>query len=194
MGTLQEAVEIATKHHEGQVRKNGEPYISHPLRVLSILLDLELDEEALIAAVLHDICAETDFKNSDVFQTFGPRVGYIVNALSKNKKPTFLENKEDNDDYNHRFLLYMNRFYSGIQNEPFILFVKMGDQLDNLKTLDVFDEDKQVRKLNEITEYFMPMYERAAELLEPELEEKYQILKRKLEILMALNKERLNLV
>lgn len=179
MSKLDNAIEIAKKHHEGQKRHEGGDYVGHCLNVMNTLKECGFDDEDLfVAAVLHDICEDTAVDNLEISRVFGERVGFVINALSKNKKSDnggsksdeFVQTKGSEKEFNYRFWMYVNRFASGIKEDPYILFVKMSDQIDNLRTLEVFNLDKQLRKIREIEEFFLPIYEKYSH----ELDEVYQ--------------------
>lgn len=181
---LQEAIELATKHHNGQVRKDGTSYIDHPIAVMDLLKKYNFPEEALIAAILHDICEDTELSNLNINELFWHRVWFVVNALTKNHKPknnkklkedyekkinenkiTNLETYTNFDEYvDYRFHLYMNRFYMWIIADPWIFYIKISDQLHNLSTMWPFPEEKKKRKIAEIEKYFMPIYEKSQEI------------------------------
>ena len=183
---LKKAIEIAETHHKWQLRRDGSLYIDHPLRVMWTLKKYDFPEEALIAAILHDICEDTDISNLQINELFGTRVWFIVNALSKNKKPKNndilkkeykkkqAERKVSNlQDYNnfeeytdYRFHLYINRLYNWIIAEPWVFFIKVADQLDNLTDMKPFSKEKKQRKIDEVEKYFLPIYERCSSLFE----------------------------
>lgn len=199
MTKLDHAISLAEKYHKGQKRRNGTDYIQHCDSVLNILKKCNFKEEnLLIAAVLHDICEDTNIDNLKISKLFGERIGFVINALSKNKKPQkenatqTLSNKHDGnqEDFNYRFWMYINRFSSGIKNDPYILFIKMADQIDNLATIEVFSKKKQERKLREIEEFFLPIYERVSNELDIKYKKQYLSLKSQLiQIIKAKKKQ-----
>lgn len=189
---LEKAIEIAKEYHKWQIRKDWSPYINHPLRAMKLLEKYSFPEEALISAVLHDICEDTDLSNLHINKIFWSRVGFIINALSKNKKPTDIkklrkEFKETNnikkvtnlENYNtfeeyidFRFHLYINRLYTWIIAEPWIFFIKISDQIDNLSDMKPFRRDKKLRKIEEVEKYFLPIYEKSIDIFS--FDTKYQ--------------------
>ena len=84
---FKKALDVAKKHHAWQSRKDGTPYIQHPINVANKLKEHDFPEEALVAAILHDICEDTDISNLKINELFWSRVWFIIHALSKNKKP-----------------------------------------------------------------------------------------------------------
>lgn len=188
MQKLEQAISVARKNHEGQKRKSGEPYITHPLAVVKILKDLNMPEEALVAAVLHDITEDTETTNLQISDMFGTRVGFILYALSKNQKPkegramleSFNKEREFNKKINsfqnyldYRFLIYVNRFYMSGVADPWIFFIKMADQIHNLSTLNPMNNTKKRRKIDEMVRFFFPIYKKAEDLLTPMYKKKY---------------------
>lgn len=186
---LDKAIKLAEDLHRGQKRKSWDDYIVHPLSVMDTLKRHWFPEEALAAAVLHDIVEDTDTTNLEIRDMFWDRVGFIVNALSKNQKPK--NNKELKEKYqkekenisdmastfeeyvDYRFYMYLNRFSMGIIADPWIMFIKIADQIDNTSSLHVFNKEKRLRKIAELEEHFLPLYERLTEILTPMYMKKY---------------------
>ncbi|MDQ7008853.1 MAG: HD domain-containing protein [Candidatus Gracilibacteria bacterium] len=185
-----EAIEIAKLYHKGQMRKDGTEYITHPLRVATFLKNYGFPEDVLIAGVLHDTCEDTKLTIGEINSKFGTRVGFIINALSKNKKPknnkklkleydekkkkrkiSNLEKYDNFEEYiDFRFHLYINRLYIGIIAEPWILFIKISDQIDNLSDMKPFSQEKKLRKIEEVEKYFLPIYIKAKNIFTVDLE------------------------
>lgn len=185
---LEDAIKLAEHLHKGQYRKTWEEYINHPLAVMRILSKYDFPEEALICAILHDICEDTEATNVQIRELFWDRVGFIINALTKNQKPKnnkelkeIYEKQKLNSEYktfeeyvDYRFHLYINRFTIWIIADPWIMYIKMADQMHNLQTVDVFTSEKRARKIAELENFFIPMYERMTGILTPMYLEKYE--------------------
>lgn len=107
---MEDAITLAIHLHKGQKRKSGEDYVTHPLRVMEILKTHNLPEEVLVAAVLHDVCEDTEISNHEIVERFSPRVGFILYALSKNNKPM----GKNFSEVDFRFLLYVRRFFRAL--------------------------------------------------------------------------------
>lgn len=186
MSKLDEAIDIATKYHKWQNRRDWTPFITHPLAVMKLLKNRNFPEEALIAAVLHDVCEDTILNNIDLNTLFWNRVWFIVNALTKNKKPenneilkneyikklkekkiSNLENYKNFDEYiDYRFHIYLNRLYTWIIAEPWIFFIKISDQIHNLSDMTPFCDEKKNRKIDEIEKFFIPIYKKSKQIFE----------------------------
>jgi guanosine-3',5'-bis(diphosphate) 3'-pyrophosphohydrolase len=178
------AIEIAKEYHKWQMRKDGTHYISHPLRVASFLEKYGFSEDILVAAVLHDTCEDTTLTIWEINKEFWTRVWFVINALSKNNKPknnkklkleyqekltqrkiTNLETYESYEEYiDFRFHLYINRLYMWIISDPWVLFIKISDQIDNLSDMKPFSKEKKLRKIEEVEKYFLPLYKKAESL------------------------------
>ena len=197
MTKLEQAIELAIELHKWQKRKDGTDYVNHPLAVMELLKKYDFPEDALIAAVLHDICEDTEVCSIDINKLFWTRVWFIVNALSKNHKPknneelkreykerelkskvSNLEIYKDFEEYiDYRFHIYLNRLYIWIIADPWIFFIKVADQLNNLSDMRVFTLEKKQRKIDEVEKFFLSMYyklENVFEISENSLE-KYNI-------------------
>ena len=186
MSKLEQAIELAKELHKWQKRKDGTDYIAHPIAVMELLKKYDFPEDALIAAVLHDICEDTEVCSIDINKLFWTRVWFIVNALSKNKKPknnqelkreykereqkskiSNLETYKDFEEYiDYRFHIYLNRLYIWIIADPWIFFIKVADQLHNLSDMWFFPQEKKIRKIEEIEKYFLSMYYKLKHIFE----------------------------
>lgn len=189
---LEKAIALATKQHKGQKRKSGENYISHPLAVMEILRGYEFPKEALICAVLHDVCEDTEVSNLHIGEVFGQRIGFMVNQLTKNKSPNMkhlekeykaLRNKGILNEYeslfdyiDYKFRVYFNRLSVGIYANPLIMFVKMADQIHNFKTMHHCLPTKIHRKVSRMELHYIPLYNSKIHLLSPLYEEKYWLM------------------
>ena len=190
MQKLTEAIALVEQGSKDKLRKTGEPYSQHCHNVIKILQNHGFENEnLLVAAMLHGICEDTDAYNPEIQKRFGDRVGFIVDILSKNKKPKRDKLKrafEPDATYktfeeymDFRFLMYINRFYMGVLADPYILFIKMADQIDDIGTVEIRSNEAAARKIKEIRRYFLPMYKKIynKNVLTPKYEKKYLALK-----------------
>ncbi|MCP4524039.1 MAG: bifunctional (p)ppGpp synthetase/guanosine-3',5'-bis(diphosphate) 3'-pyrophosphohydrolase [Candidatus Gracilibacteria bacterium] len=193
---LEKAIELATNLHKGQYRKSGEEYITHPIAVMEILQKYGFNEELLISAVLHDVCEDTRVNNIEIKSLFGSRVGFILNALTKNQKPQRNTNSKNEfqkinslsnsyksfDEYiNYRLYLYVNRLSVGIIAEPGIMIIKIADQIHNLSTMKAFSQEKKLRKIEELEVHFLPIYHTYKSKVTENDQKKFQLLLTELE-------------
>lgn len=155
---IQRAIDIATKAHEGQFRKTGEPYIIHPLAVKKILEDWGMDEDTIIAGVLHDTVEDTNLTLNDIKNEFGESVAFLVDGVTKLSSArngmrdidTYLPETKDN------FLRLMIALGDDIR----VLIIKLADRLHNLRTLSALPPDKQRKIAKETLEVFAPLADR----------------------------------
>lgn len=155
---IKHAIEVATKAHEGQFRKTGEPYIVHPLAVKKILEEWGMDEDTIIAGILHDTVEDTDLTIEDIKREFGDTVAFLVDGVTKLSKvrngmrdiDTYLPATRDN------FL----RLLIALGDDIRVLIIKLADRLHNLRTLSALPPDKQKKIAKETLEIFAPLADR----------------------------------
>ncbi|MBQ3468352.1 bifunctional (p)ppGpp synthetase/guanosine-3',5'-bis(diphosphate) 3'-pyrophosphohydrolase [Candidatus Saccharibacteria bacterium] len=155
---IEKAVQMATKAHEGQFRKSGDPYISHPLAVMKIVEDWGMDEDTVVAAVLHDTVEDTDITLDDIKNEFGEQVAFLVDGVTKlgNARSgmrdidTYLPETKDN----------LLRLLIAMGSDIRVLIIKLADRLHNLRTLSALPPDKQRKIAKESLEVFAPLADR----------------------------------
>ena len=130
---VQKAVEIAKQAHEGQFRKTGEPYIVHPLAVKKILEEWGMDEDTVIAGVLHDTIEDTDLTLNDIKQEFGESVAFLVDGVTK--LSTARNGMRDIDTYLPATRDNFLRLMIALGDDIRVLIIKLADRLHNLRTL-----------------------------------------------------------
>ena len=168
MSILTRAINFAKEQHYYEERKNGDPYIKHPLNVLKLLLPYRLSERTKAAAILHDVCENTKIRPSELQEHFGTKVSMLVYGLTKEKKELFCGDSEKRTRHYMEKLRQMALLY------PEILLIKMADQVDNLDSLDVFPEWKQRQQREEVRKFFFPLYESFGERMPEELRTAYR--------------------
>ena len=155
---IKKAVEIATQAHEGQLRRTGEPYIIHPLAVKKILEEWGMDEDTVIAGILHDTVEDTNVTLEDIKNEFGESVAFLVDGVTK--LSTARNGMRDIDTYlpatRDNFLRLMIALGSDIR----VLIIKLADRLHNLRTLSALPPDKQKKIAKETLEVFAPLADR----------------------------------
>lgn len=147
---LVKAFEFAKKAHEGQKRQSGEDYFIHPCAVSEILVDLCLDYETVIAALLHDVIEDTPCTSEQLEKEFGKQVVMLVNGVTKLDRLQFAT-KEDEQAENLRKMLF------AICDDIRVIIIKLADRLHNMRTLGFKSEDKQKITAKETIEIFAPI-------------------------------------
>ena len=139
--------------HLGQMRKSGEPYISHPIAVAEICADWKLDAQAIMAALLHDVMEDQDVKKDELIERFGAPVAALVDGLSKLDKIEFQSQIEQQAENFRKMLLAMAR-------DVRVILVKLADRLHNMRTLDAMLPEKRRRIARETLEVYVPIAHR----------------------------------
>lgn len=155
---IQRAVEMAKTAHEGQLRKTGEPYIVHPLAVKKILEEWGMDEDTVIAGVLHDTVEDTKLTLEDIRKEFGESVAFLVNGVTK--LSTARDGMREIDTYLPETRSNFLRLMIALGDDIRVLIVKLADRLHNLRTLSALPPDKQKKIAKETLEIFAPLADR----------------------------------
>lgn len=150
---IKEAYRFSDEMHLGQVRKSGEPYISHPIAVAEICADWKLDAQAIMAALLHDVMEDQDVKKDELIERFGAPVASLVDGLSKLEKIEFQSQIEQQAENFRKMLLAMAR-------DVRVILVKLADRLHNMRTLDAMAAEKRQRIARETMEVYVPIAHR----------------------------------
>ena len=155
---IKKAVDMATKAHEGQFRKTGEPYIVHPLAVKKILEEWGMDEDTIIAGILHDAVEDTPLTLKDIKQEFGESVAFLVDGVTK--LSTARNGMRDIDTYLPATKDNFLRLMIALGDDIRVLIIKLADRLHNLRTLSALPPDKQKKIAKESLEVFAPLADR----------------------------------
>ena len=155
---VKKAVEMATKAHEGQLRKTGEPYIVHPLAVKKILEEWGMDEDTIIAGILHDTVEDTGLTLNDIKKEFGASVAFLVDGVTK--LSTARNGMRDIDTYLPATKDNFLRLMIALGDDIRVLIIKLADRLHNLRTLSALPPDKQKKIAKESLEVFAPLADR----------------------------------
>lgn len=153
LSAIRAAFEYAEKAHRGQKRFSGEPFIVHPLEVAKILASLELDQETLIAGLLHDVVEDTGSTLKDIEERFGNEVAALVNGVTKLGRIEY-KSKEEQQAENLR------KMFLAMAKDIRVILIKLADRLHNLRTLKYHPEPKQVEIAEETLEIFAPLAHR----------------------------------
>ena len=150
---LQSAYDFSKAAHEGQFRKSGEPYISHPLAVADILAQWHMDPQALTAALLHDVTEDTALTKTDISRNFGKPVAELVDGVSKLDRIEFETQEKAQAENFRKMLLAMAR-------DVRVILIKLADRLHNMRTLDAVEPAKRRRIARETLEIYAPIANR----------------------------------
>ncbi len=143
----------AAAAHEGQQRKSGDPYISHPIAVAKVTADLGLDDTTIAAALLHDAVEDTRVALEELEEEFGPEVAAIVDGVTKLERLEF-ESREAQQAATMRKMLV------AMADDLRVLMVKLADRLHNMRTLAAMPTDKQLRIAQETLDIYAPLAHR----------------------------------
>ena len=150
---VERAFEFSESAHRGQFRKSGEPYITHPLAVASILSEWQLDAEGLAAALLHDVMEDTSVTRTELESTFGKPVAAMVDGLSKLDQIEFATREDAQAESFRKMLLAMAR-------DVRVILIKLADRLHNMRTLDAMAPTHRKRIARETIDIYVPIANR----------------------------------
>ena len=155
------AYEVASKAHEGQLRKSGEPYIIHPLCVAIILAGLEMDKETIVAGILHDVVEDTVLTRSEIGEQFGNDVALLVDGVTKLKKlklsGDYVDRSQAQQDMQARNL---RKMFLAMAKDIRVILIKLADRLHNMRTLEFMPPEKQQRIAQETLDIYSPIADR----------------------------------
>ena len=150
---VKEAYRFSDEKHLGQMRKSGEPYISHPIAVAEICAEWKLDAQAIMAALLHDVMEDQDVAKDELIERFGAPVASLVDGLSKLDKIEFQSQVEMQAENFRKMLLAMAR-------DVRVILIKLADRLHNMRTLGHMDPSKRSRIARETMDVYVPIAHR----------------------------------
>src|ERR1700733_12153970 len=153
VGRIREAAEFGTSVHQGQKRLSGEPYIAHPVADASILADLHLDADTIIAAILHDVIEDTPTPKDQLAARFGADVAELVDGVTKLDQIKFKSREEAQADSFRKMLLGMVR---GLR----VILVKLADRTHNMRTIEAMAAPRRRAIARETLEIYAPIAER----------------------------------
>jgi GTP pyrophosphokinase len=150
---IRKAYEFSLRHHRGQVRASGEPYLVHPLAVASVLAEIKLDPVAISAGLLHDAVEDTTLTIEEIKREFGEQVALIVEGVTKISKINFAS-REDRQAENLRKMML------AMVDDIRVVLIKLADRLHNMRTLEHLPPDRQEQIAKETLEIYAPIAHR----------------------------------
>lgn len=147
------AYEAAERAHDGQMRKSGEPYVTHPLAVATIVATLGLDATTIVAALLHDAVEDTDITLADLTEQFGADVAALVDGVTKLDRVHF-DSKEEQQ------AAAISKLLVAMADDIRVLVIKLADRLHNMRTIAGLPADKQERTAWETLDIYAPLAHR----------------------------------
>ena len=148
---IDRAYRVAEKYHEGQLRKSGEEYITHPLAVARILADLGSGPATIAAALLHDTVEDTEYSQGALEQEFGPEVGLLVDGVTKLDRVKFGDSAQSET---------MRKMVVAMSKDVRVLVIKLADRLHNARTWGFVSPESAKRKAQETIEIYAPLAHR----------------------------------
>ncbi len=150
---LAKAFDLAHKLHGDQLRKSGEPYIVHPVEVVRILLEMNLDLPSLVAGLMHDTVEDTMVTLPEIEKDFGPEIAFLVDGVTKLSKLSFHSKHTAQAENFRKMILAMGR-------DIRVILIKLADRLHNMRTLQFMSAEKQIEVAEETVEIYAPLAHR----------------------------------
>ena len=154
VGLIADAYAFADESHQGQMRRTGDPYISHPLEVTKLVAGLELDQPSLIAALLHDVQEDCDVPNEEIARRFGEDAAQLVEGLTKLDSLPLRVSEEEGGGAQAQNL---RKMLLAMAADVRVVLIKLCDRLHNMRTLYALPAEKQRRIARETMEIFAPL-------------------------------------
>ena len=153
LAIVKKAYDYSLKHHEGQSRASGEPYLVHPLEVALVLAEMKMDPVAVAAGLLHDSVEDTSVTIVDIRKEFGEQVAHIVEGVTKISKIDFATREEQQAENLRKMMLAM-------VDDIRVVLIKLADRLHNMRTLEHLQPDRQRKIAEETLEIYAPIAHR----------------------------------
>src|SRR5579872_6122995 len=153
LAIVKKAYDYSLKHHEGQTRASGEPYLVHPLEVALVLAEMKMDPVAVAAGLLHDSVEDTSVTIQDIRQEFGEQVAHIVEGVTKISKIDFATREEQQAENLRKMMLAM-------VDDIRVVLIKLADRLHNMRTLEHLTVERQQKIAKETLEIYGPIAHR----------------------------------
>ena len=142
MALIDQAVEYANAKHQYQKRKDGSPYIIHPLAVAQIVAEIGLDQDAILGALLHDCIEDTDASHEEIERLFGSTVAELVEGVTKLTRANFSTSEQAQMEN-------LRKMFMAMSKDIRVVLIKIADRLHNMRTMQYQTPEKQIKKCRE---------------------------------------------
>ena len=153
MELIDRAVDYAREKHASQIRKDGSPYIIHPLAVAEIVTEMGLDTDAILGAVLHDCIEDTDASHDEIARLFGETVAELVEGVTKLTRADFSSTEEAQMEN-------LRKMFMAMSKDIRVVLIKIADRLHNMRTMQYQSPEKQIKKCRETMDVYAPLAHR----------------------------------
>ena len=153
MALIDRAVEYANAKHQFQKRKDGSPYIIHPLAVAQIVAEMGLDMDAILGALLHDCIEDTDASHEDIEKIFGTTVAELVEGVTKLTRTDFTTKEQAQMES-------LRKMFMAMSKDIRVVLIKIADRLHNMRTMQYQSPEKQIKKCRETMDIYAPLAHR----------------------------------
>ena len=153
MSIIDQAVEYANQKHKDQKRKDGSPYIIHPLAVAEIVAEMGLDVDAILGALLHDCIEDTDASHDDIAKRFGNTAAELVEGVTKLTRANFSSSEEQQMEN-------LRKMFMAMSKDIRVVLIKIADRLHNMRTMQYQTPAKQISKCRETMDIYAPLAHR----------------------------------
>lgn len=153
MERVRAAYDMAYNAHNGQLRKDGSPYVTHCVAAADIAVDMGLDEDSIVASLLHDVIEDTELTHEDIAKPFGATVADLVDGVTKLTRVQYTSKEDEQMENMRKMLLAMSK-------DIRVILIKISDRLHNMRTMEYQSEEKQRSKSLETMEIYAPLAHR----------------------------------
>ena len=153
MAVIEQAVEYARNKHKEQKRKDGSPYIIHPLAVAEIVVEMGLDTDAILGALLHDCIEDTDASREEISNLFGSSVAQLVDGVTKLTRANFSSTEQAQMEN-------LRKMFMAMSKDIRVVLIKIADRLHNMRTMQYQTPEKQIKKCRETMDIYAPLAHR----------------------------------
>ena len=150
---IRSAFAYAQAHHGHQLRRDGTPYITHPINVAQIIAEMRLDSESIIASLLHDCIEDTDASHEDIEKIFGPTVAELVEGVTKLTRANFSSSEQAQMEN-------LRKMFMAMSKDIRVVLIKIADRLHNMRTMQYQTPEKQIQKCRETMDVYAPLAHR----------------------------------